>query len=78
LKELSITGTLDGQATHDKIEASHVLLPADTTFIVIQGGDHAQFGWYGPQPGDNPASISREAQQARIVQATLEFFKSFK
>jgi hypothetical protein len=78
LKVLSISGTLDGQATPAKIEASHVLLPADTTFIVILGGDHAQFGWYGPQPGDNPASISREAQQARIVQATLEFFKSFK
>jgi hypothetical protein len=54
------------------------LLPTDATFVPIQGGDHAQFGWYGPQPGDNPASISREIQQAQIVQATEDFLKSLK
>jgi hypothetical protein len=28
--------------------------------VSIEGGNHAQFGWYGPQEGDNPATISRE------------------
>jgi pimeloyl-ACP methyl ester carboxylesterase len=78
LKVLSISGTLDGLSTPVKIEASHALLPTDATFVPIQGGDHAQFGWYGPQPGDNPASISREIQQAQIVQATEDFLKSLK
>ena len=67
----SIYGTLDGLATGDKIEASRPLLPADTSWVAIEGGNHAQFGWYGPQSGDNSATISREEQQAQIVAATL-------
>jgi pimeloyl-ACP methyl ester carboxylesterase len=67
----SIYGTRDGLATGDKIAASRPLLPPDTTWVAIEGGNHAQFGWYGPQSGDNPATISREDQQAQIVAATL-------
>lgn len=70
LAVVSIFGTQDGLATGDKIEASRALLPLDTTWVAIQGGNHAQFGWYGPQSGDNPAAISREAQQTEIVAAT--------
>jgi hypothetical protein len=54
------------------------LLPADTVWIAIQGGDHAQFGWYGPQSGDNPATIGREEQQKQIIQATITFLDSLK
>jgi pimeloyl-ACP methyl ester carboxylesterase len=68
----SIYGTQDGLATKDKIDASRPLLPPATQWIAIEGGNHAQFGWYGPQSGDNPASISREEQQAQIVAATLK------
>ena len=63
-------------ATPAKIEASRPLLPAATTWVVIQGGDHAQFGWYGPQSGDNPATISREDQQAQAAEAVLSLLKS--
>jgi pimeloyl-ACP methyl ester carboxylesterase len=78
LKVLSISGMLDGLSTPAKIEASRALLPADTSFVPIDGGDHAQFGWYGPQAGDNPATISRENQQSQIVQATLNFLAGLK
>jgi len=67
----SIYGTQDGLATLDKIEASRPLLPPDTRWVAIEGGNHAQFGWYGPQSGDNPAGISQEAQQEQIVEASL-------
>jgi hypothetical protein len=67
----SIYGTRDGLATEDKIEASRPLLPLDTSWVAIEGGNHAQFGWYGPQSGDNTATISREEQQKQIVAATL-------
>jgi dienelactone hydrolase len=73
IKVLSISGTLDGLSTPAKIEASRSLLPADTIFFPINGGDHAQFGWYGPQAGDNPAAISRGDQQHQAIQATLDF-----
>jgi hypothetical protein len=46
-------------------------MPPDTRWAPIEGGNHAQFGWYGEQSGDNPATISREAQQAQVVDATL-------
>jgi hypothetical protein len=35
--------------------------------VRIEGGNHSQFGWYGFQPGDRWASISREEQQAVVV-----------
>ncbi len=71
---LSIYGTED--MGREAIEASRLLLPVQTQWVVIQGGNHAQFGWYGLQPGDGPASISREEQQAQMVAATLTFLSS--
>ena len=77
-KVVSISGTNDGLATTAKVEASHKLLPADTRYVVIQGGNHAQFGWYGSQDGDNPATTSREDQQMQIVEATEGLLQSLK
>ncbi len=71
LSVLSIYGTLDGLATGDKINASRALLPEYTTWLPIEGGNHAQFGWYGEQSGDNAAAIPRQMQQEQIVQATI-------
>jgi len=74
LKVTSIYGTKDGQAA--KIPASKALLPPSTTFVPIEGGNHAQFGWYGSQAGDGQATISRESQQAQIVDATTALLAS--
>ena len=67
----SISSTLDGLATQEKIAASIPLLPATTRWVSIEGGNHANFGWYGEQPGDNPAEISREQQQDVVFNVTL-------
>jgi hypothetical protein len=75
LMVLSMYGTNDLVADYEKIEASKALLPADAQFIPIEGGNHAGFGWYGPQAGDGEATISREEQQAQVVQATVDFLK---
>lgn len=66
----SIFGTRDGLATPEKVQASRPLLPPDTAWVAIEGGNHAQFGWYGPQNNDNEATVSREEQQTEIVEAT--------
>jgi pimeloyl-ACP methyl ester carboxylesterase len=71
LAVVSIYGARDGLATEEEIAASRPLLPAETRWVAIVGGNHAQFGWYGPQSGDNPATISRQAQQQEVVAATL-------
>lgn len=71
LHVVSIYGTLDGLATPQEIAASRPLLPPDARWVAIEGGNHAQFGWYGPQPGDNPATVSRETQQQHVIDATV-------
>ncbi len=73
LSLISIYGTEDMGL--EGIEASPPLLPSQTQWVVIDGGNHAQFGWYGPQPGDGIATISREEQQAQIVAATATFLE---
>jgi pimeloyl-ACP methyl ester carboxylesterase len=67
----SISGSLDGLSDPASILASRALLPPDAAFIEIVGGNHAQFGDYGPQTGDNPAAASPEAQRDQVVRATL-------
>jgi len=67
----SIYGTRDGVATPQEILSSKPLLPASTTWVPIEGGNHGQFGWYGVQEGDNPAAISHEVQSVQIVSATI-------
>lgn len=68
---LSVYGTEDMGV--EGIESRRELLPQQTQWVIIQGGNHAQFGWYGPQSGDGKASISQREQQAQILQATLNF-----
>lgn len=41
--------------------------------IVIDGGNHAQFGNYGPQKGDAEATISAAEQQRQTVDAICAF-----
>jgi hypothetical protein len=76
LKMLSIYGTRD-MAGMAKFDETKSLLTPDAQFVVIEGGNHAQFGDYGPQPGDNEADISRADQQSQIVAAAVSFLASF-
>ena len=78
LHVVSIFGTNDGLATPEKIAASQALLPGDTHWVAIDGGNHAGFGWYGAQAGDNEAEISRAEQQSVIVNATLDLLEEIR
>ncbi len=68
----SIYGSLDGVANLEKIVGSKDLLPTSTTFVEITGGNHAQFGSYGEQSGDNPAEISVDEQIEKAANASIE------
>lgn len=68
----SIYGTLDAGAERITSAETRATLPAATTFVPIEGGNHEQMGWYTGQPNDPPATISREEQQAQVVVATLD------
>ena len=78
LSATSIYASLDGLATTNDIQDSISRLPANTIYVEIEGGNHAQFGWYGKQNGDNPAGISQEEQQEQILFATLNLLAGLK
>lgn len=71
LSLVSVYGTEDGVLDHDRYEKNRSLWPSDAREVVIEGGNHAQFGSYGAQRGDNPATISPEAQLEQTVAAIL-------
>lgn len=73
---LSIYGTEDGLFPTARVEDSRALLPEDTIFVGIEGGNHSQFGSYGLQEGDNKAGVLPEEQWRRTVEATIEFFEA--
>jgi len=75
LRVVSIYGSLDGVLNRVSLENTRGLLPKATTFIEIQGGNHAQFGDYGLQAGDNTAEISPEKQQEAAAQAAIQMLR---
>jgi pimeloyl-ACP methyl ester carboxylesterase len=66
-----IYGTRDTVADVDKLQQNRRNLPATITDVRIDGGNHSQFGYYGFQTGDWPATISRDEQQRMTVAAIL-------
>ena len=70
---LSIYGTEDGG--YDEIEINHNLLSNTTIYEVIEGGNHAQFGYYGIQEGDGTATVSREYQHEIATNVTVSFIQ---
>jgi dienelactone hydrolase len=76
LETASIYGTLDGLVSAEDLADSRSRLPADTRFVPIEGGNHAQFGSYGPQDGDKPATISASEQLSQIAAATVETLRA--
>ena len=75
IRVLFLYGSRDGLAI-DGVNRSQSLLPADTEFVAIEGGNHSQFGAYGFQPGDGAATISAEAQWDQAAEATAALLKS--
>lgn len=67
-----IYGTRDTVADVEKLERTRRNLPPEITDVRIDGGNHSQFGYYGFQPGDWPATISREEQQRITLDAVLD------
>ncbi|MBR5095112.1 MAG: alpha/beta fold hydrolase [Oscillospiraceae bacterium] len=67
LQAISIWGSEDGVVNRDQLAAGRQYLPADAVYCEIPGGDHAQFGSYGPQRGDGTPRISPEEQWAETA-----------
>jgi hypothetical protein len=68
---VSIYGSREQRVNDASIGEHKHLLPEDTLYIRIEGGDHHQFGSYKINPADHLATISRESQHEQIIAATL-------
>ena len=69
---IKVYATNDGIAPADRVMASKGLLPPQTEWVRITGGNHSQFGHYGHQLFDGRATISRDVQQAITRETLLE------
>lgn len=67
-KSLTIYGTFNSNLEKDINYTQNI--------VVIDGGNHAQFGNYGKQSGDPDATISTEEQQDMAVNAIIDFINS--
>ncbi|WP_010250749.1 alpha/beta hydrolase [Acetivibrio cellulolyticus] len=73
MRVLSMYGSKDGVLNKEAYQKNKRNLPLNFTEIVVEGGNHAGFGCYGPQQGDGKADISYEKQQTYTAQVVAEF-----
>ena len=64
---LSLTASNDGVLNWTAWRNAKAYLPADAQFKQLAGGNHAGFGSYGAQRGDQPATVSDAQQQHWIA-----------
>jgi dienelactone hydrolase len=75
LSAIAVFASKDGLITNETIQRTRKLMPAGTTEISIDGGNHSQFGNYGTQRGDGQATITREEQQDQTLKAIVVLVK---
>ena len=77
LEVVSVTGTADTVIDRATLEAARSRLPDTTGYLTLEGGNHAQFGDYGPQPGDtaNPPLPAME-QVTAAADATAHLLRT--
>lgn len=71
-----IVGTRDGLASPAEVEQNAGLLPAQTRWVWVEGGNHSQFGWYGFQPMDGRPRIPAAEQRTIMTQAVLDLLEA--
>ncbi|MCF7926999.1 MAG: alpha/beta hydrolase [Candidatus Izimaplasma sp.] len=72
---LFITAEHDDNMNQEAFNDSLSHVSDDTLFYEITGGNHAQFGWYGPQKKDGEATITTLYQQQKVLEQILLFIK---
>jgi dienelactone hydrolase len=71
-----IYGALDPRVNDESVNKRQDLLPADTDYVRIDGGDHHQFGAYEITPEEHFATITSDSQQEQIVESTLALLQA--
>lgn len=76
INSLSIYGSNDKVLNAQAYEEALSKFPTNTQEVIIQGGNHGQFGNYGQQTGDGKAELSEDSQQQQTADNIGEFIKS--
>lgn len=71
LEVVSVYGSEDKVLNMESLAKGRELMPGEYTELCIEGGNHAWFAYYGEQEGDGAASITREEQQKKTVDAMM-------
>ena len=71
---LLLRGSEDGVLNLDRVSSASEF--GDVKEYVLDGGNHAQFGNYGPQKGDGVPAITAEEQQDETVRLILEWMEN--
>lgn len=72
---LSLAASEDGLVQEEDLVAAKAYLPKKVQYEVIDGGNHAGFGSYGPQKKDGQATISNQRQQELIAQRIIQWLQ---
>ncbi|MBQ9899835.1 MAG: alpha/beta hydrolase [Acholeplasmatales bacterium] len=73
VKALSLYGSNDKVLSIDQYNKNKKNFPSNYEELVIEGGNHSQFGLYGKQQGDGKADISFSEQQDIIINKIVDF-----
>ncbi|NYF15807.1 pimeloyl-ACP methyl ester carboxylesterase [Microbacterium sp. AK009] len=77
LPVISIAGSDDGLSTPEQIADARPLLPEDAVMAEIEGANHAAFGAYGPQAGNNEATITLPEMRSELAGLLAPFVAAF-
>jgi len=77
LDVLTIYGSEDGVLNFEKYQEAKENLPEGFKEMIIEGGNHAGFGYYGEQKKDGKSKISKVEQQELTVQEILKMIKLY-
>jgi pimeloyl-ACP methyl ester carboxylesterase len=75
LPVLTLSATKDALSTPATIADAASLLPNTATLVTIDGGNHAQFGDYGVQPGDGESTIPDATFEQQLTDALTAFMQ---
>jgi hypothetical protein len=68
---VTVGASCDALVPPAEIAAARARLPEGSRYVEISGGNHAQFGEYGPQPGDGLAEIAGSVQRKAAVDEAI-------
>ncbi len=74
LKCLSIIASEDKVLVNSDYQENKDKFPSDFKEVIIDGGNHSGFGYYGQQKGDGESTITTEEQHDIVVSTIIDYY----